>query len=189
TAAAAASSADGDMALADRLTLAVHDIPRMLMGYRDIASDLMQLPARLDRSAAGGRGPWSFLTLLVLLAVLGLLAEACVGRMTRVARLTLAEEYALSGGSWRVGCIAVLDGLALLALWTVVHLGLGFWFAKSGLQTHLASVVLRNLVGWRGYMLLFRVYLRPRQPQIRLVPLASQAAARMFRLFALGALV
>jgi small-conductance mechanosensitive channel len=187
--AAAASNVDSDMALAESLANAINDIPRVLTGYRDIASDLMQLPMRLDRSAAGGRGPWSFLALLMLLAGVGLLAEAGVQRLTRAARHALAEEFASAGGSWRVGCIAVLDGLALLALWTVVYLGLGFWFPRPGPQSHLASVLLRNLVAWRGYMLLFRVYLRPHQPAIRLVPLASQAAARMFRLFALGVLV
>jgi small-conductance mechanosensitive channel len=94
-----------------------------------------------------------------------------------------------------VAAAAVLDGLAVLALWAVIHLGLGVLFARSplateaGLQAQLAAVVLKSLVAWRAYVLLFRIYLRPVQPLLRIAPVGDASAHRLFRLFDLAVIV
>jgi len=82
-----------------------------------------------------------------LVAIAGLLAEGGVRYFTSASRVGLARQFAAAGGSWRVAAAAVLDGIALLALWAVIHLGLGVLFAQSPiqsqteLQSQLATVV------------------------------------------------
>lgn len=185
----APAATDAEAVLAQKMTAAFADIPRVLGGYRDIGRDLVQLFDRLDRSGAGGRGAWAYLALLLLTAAVGLLAEAGVERLTAPARASLTRRFTAAGGWWRVPCVALLDGLAVLVLWAVVHLAPALLFAAAGAQTALAAVVLRSLVAWRAYMLLFRVYLRPAQPAIRIVPAVDESARRIYRLFHLAVLV
>jgi small-conductance mechanosensitive channel len=186
---ASPSTADAEAVLAQKMTAAFARIPAVLAGYRDIGQDLVRLFDRLDLRASGGRGTWGYLGLLFLVAAVGLLAERSVGRVTAAAREALVRRFAVLGGWWRVPCVAALDGLGVLALWAVVHLAPALLFARAGGQTELASVVLRSLVAWRAYMLLFRIYLRPAQPAIRLVPAEDGSARRIYRLFELAVLV
>jgi hypothetical protein len=88
-----------------------------------------------------------------------------------------------------VGALALLDGLAFLALFMVVHLALGTWFAEAGVQTQFASIVLNGLVTWRLCLLLSRLYLRPALPTARIAPVGDERAWKLQWLFGFAVLV
>ena len=133
----------------------------------------------------GGRGLWSYLTLLLVVGAAALLVEAGVGRLTRATSNSLARQFSTSGGLWRVGVLAILDGVALLALWVVAQFGLGVLFANSGAQSQVAAIALMSLVAWRAYVLFLRLYLRPGRPEIRIAPVPEESAHRLLRLYGL----
>ena len=116
----------------------------------------------LGPERGGGRGPWAFLGLLAMAARRG---ASC--RSRRRAPHPAPNALPSPGnlprpggyGAWRA--LALLDGLAVVALWIVVHLALGALFAKAGVQTQFAAIVLRGLVTWRMFVLFFRLFLRP----------------------------
>ena len=66
--------------------------------------------------------------------------------------------------------LALLDALAFVALWLVVHLALGAIFANAGAQTEFAALVLKALVTRRLFILLFRLFLRPDMAAARIAP-------------------
>ena len=186
---AASGSADEEVLVAERLGILIDDVPKVLAGYRDIGSDLARLLDHLDLAAAGGWDLWTFLGILLLTIAAALLVEAGVGRLTAATREALAQQFGMSGGWWRIAGVAALDAPAVLALWAVVTLALAVLYAKAGAQTQVASVVLRGLVAWRVYLLLFRIYLRPGQPAIRVVSVGEESARRLWRLLQLTILV
>jgi small-conductance mechanosensitive channel len=178
----------GELA-AERLFQVVGEVPRVLSGYSYVWADLMGLPDRLDQTTAGGRGLWAYLGLLAATAAAALLAESGVGRLTFARHRDLAQQFAATGGLWRVAALALLDALAVAALWIVVKLALGALFASAGAQTQVAAIVLDGLVIWRMFLLLFRVYLRPEAATARIAPVTDASAQRLFRLFGLTVLV
>ena len=185
-----AKLADDEEALvAERIGEALGNVPNVLGGYPEIGTDLAALPNRLNRASAGGRGLWAYLGLLAMTVAAALLAEAGIGRLTRAKRHAIARQFAAVGGRWRVAALALLDGLAVVALWMVVHLALGTLFAKAGVQTQVAAIVLRGLVTWRIFLLFFRVYLRPPLPAVRIAPITDESAHRLFRYYGLATLV
>ncbi|HKF59866.1 MAG TPA: mechanosensitive ion channel domain-containing protein [Dongiaceae bacterium] len=162
---------------------ALGEIPKVLGGYPAVWTDLADLPTRLDAADAGGRGLWAYLSLLAATAAVALFAEAGVARLTLARRHAVAHSFAVNGGLWRVVALAFLDVLAFVALWLVVHLALGVIFANAGAQTQFAALVLKALVTWRLFMLLFRLFLRPDMAAARIAPVTDESARRIFRLF------
>ncbi|MGL4967892.1 MAG: mechanosensitive ion channel family protein [Inquilinus sp.] len=175
--------------MAERVRETLGEVPKVLGGYPDVWTDLSGLPTRLDRTIAGGRGPWAYLGLLAITVAAALLAEAGVRRFFLAKRNVIAQQFAAAGGPWRVAALALLEGLAVVALWMVVHLALGAFFAKSGAQTRFAAIVLTGLVTWRMFMLLFRLFLRPDLAEVRIAPVTDESAHRLVRLFELAVLV
>ena len=131
---------------AEQVVEAFGEVPKVLGGYSDVWTDLAQLPDRLDRTTAGGRGPWAYLGLLAIMAAASLLAEVGVARLTLAKRNAISQQFGATGGLLRVAALALLDGLAIVALWIVAHLALGILFAKAGVQTQFAALVLKDLV-------------------------------------------
>jgi small-conductance mechanosensitive channel len=189
SAAAQPGGLEEEVLVAERVVMLLGEVPRVLGGYSSIGTDLAQLSDRLDRSGAGGRGRWPFLGLLVIVAAAALLAEASVGRLTRGRRGAIARQFTATGSPWQLATMAIVDGLAIVALWLVVHIALSTLFNKAGAQTQVAGLVLRGLVSWRLFMLLFRLYLRPDLAVARIAPIADESARRLLRLFGLAALV
>jgi hypothetical protein len=182
------SELDEEETAADRFVSVLRKAPTALAGYPAFWANISRLPDRLDRAAAGGRNLWDFLGLLALVAAAGLLAEFVVGRITATTRNSIAQQFAADGRLWRVAALALLDGLAFLALWIIVHLALGTWFAEAGVQTQFASIVLNGLVTWRLYLLFSRLYLRPALPTARIAPVGDESAWKLHRLFGFAVL-
>jgi hypothetical protein len=172
----------------DRLVSVLHKVPAALACYPAVWANISRLPDRLDRTAARGRNLWDFLGLLAPVAAAGLLAEFVVGRVIATARSSIAQQFAADGRLWRVGALALLDALAFLALFIIVHLALGTWFAGAGVQTQFASIVLNGLVTWRLYLLLSRLYLRPALPTARIAPVGDESAWTLQWLFGFAVL-
>jgi moderate conductance mechanosensitive channel len=180
---------DEEALVADRVREALGEIPKVLGGYPQVLTDLAGLPTRWGGTTAGGRGLWTYLGLIAFTAGAALLAEFSVGYLTRAKRYDLAQQFAATGGLWRVAAVALLDGVAVVAPWIVVHLALGALFAKAGEQTQFAAIVLRGLVTWRMFMLFLRLYLRPELAAVRIAPVTDESAHRLFRLYGLAVLV
>ncbi|WP_342237900.1 mechanosensitive ion channel family protein [Inquilinus sp. OTU3971] len=180
---------DEETLMAERVRQILGRVPKVLGGYPGVWTDLAGLPNRLDRTMAAGRGLWAYLGLLAITAAAALLAEAGVRRLTRAKRNVMVQQFTAAGGAWRVAAVALLDGLAVVALWMVVHLTLGAFFAKAGGQTRFAAIVLTGLVVWRVFLLFFRLYLRPELAAVRIAPVTDESAHRLFRLYGLIVLV
>jgi small-conductance mechanosensitive channel len=180
---------DEEAVVAERVREALGEVPKVFGRYPEVWTDLAELPNRLDGTTAGGRGLWAYLGLLAITAAAALLAEAGVGRITLAKRNVIAQQFAATGGPWCVAALALLDGLAVVALWMVVHLALGALFAKAGAQTQFAAIVLKGLVTWRMFLLFFRLFLRPELAAVRIAPVTDESAHRLFRLYGLVVLV
>ncbi len=189
--AAAAKPADAgdDTLLAERVVAILGGVPRIVAAFPDVATDLAQLAERLDRTNAGARGRGAYLALLAIVAILALLAEAGVARLTRARRLAIVERFATTGGLAGLAALALLDLLAVVALVLVVHIALGTLFSKAGAQSQVAEIVLKSLISWRLFVLLFRIYLRPDLAGARIAPVADESAHRLLRLFELATVV
>ena len=63
--------------------------------------------------------------------------------------------------------LGLLDGIGVFAVWLVCHAAVGLWFSGDTSQDKLAVAVLTGIFGWRLYVLLFRILLRPGLPGAR----------------------
>jgi small-conductance mechanosensitive channel len=180
---------DEEALVAEQIREAMGEIPKVLGDYPEVWTDLSDLPNRLDGTPAGGRGLWAYLGLLTIVLAAALLAEIGVGHLTLAKRNVIAQQFAATGGLWRVAALALLESLAVVALWMVAHLALGALFAKAGAQTQFAAIVLKGLVTWRMFLLLFRLYLRPELTAVRIAPITDKSAHRLFRLYGLAVLL
>jgi small-conductance mechanosensitive channel len=175
--------------LVGRIRNILDSIPTVMGGYPELWGELSLVPERLDQPSTGGRGLGSFLGLLLLSAIAALLVEMGVSRLTCDRRNGIVRQFTAIGGLWRVAAVAFLDALALVALWLLVQVALGSLFARAGFQTEFAGIVLRGLVTWRMFLLLFRLYLRPDLPVMRIAPVPDASARRIFGLFGFVVLV
>jgi moderate conductance mechanosensitive channel len=180
---------DEEALVANRVREALAEVPEVLGRYPEIWIDLAELPNRLDRTTTGGRGLWAYLGLLVITAAAALLAEHGIRRLAFRKRNVIAQQFVATGKLWRVAVLALMDGLAFVALWIVAHLALNAIFANAGAQTQFAAIALRGLVAWRMFLLFFRLYLRPALAPVRIAPVSDESAHRLYRLYGLAVLV
>ncbi|MGH6880478.1 MAG: hypothetical protein ACREFM_06140, partial [Hypericibacter sp.] len=188
-AAAKPAPAGEEAQLVGRIRNIIDSIPTVMEGYPELWGELSLVPDRLDQPSTGGRGLGSFLGLLLLSVVAALLAEFGISRLTRGRRESIVRQFTAIGGLWRVAAVAFLDALAVVALWLLVQVALGSLFARAGFQTEVAGIVLRGLVTWRMFLLLFRLYLRPDLQVMRIAPVPDASAHRIFGLFGFAVLV
>jgi moderate conductance mechanosensitive channel len=187
--AATSVEVDEEALVANQVREALAEVPMVLGRYPEVWTDLAELPNRLDGTPAGGRGLWAYLGLLVITAAAALLAELGIRHLTFRRRNVIAQQFAATGKLWRVALLALMDGLAFVALWIVAHLALNAIFASAGAQTQFAAIVLRGLVAWRLFLLFFRLYLRPELAPVRIAPVSNESAHRLYRLYGLAVLV
>src|SRR5262249_23553767 len=180
---------DVEALVASRAREALREIPKVLGGYPAVWTDLADLPTRLDAADEGAPGLWAYLSLLAATAAVALFAEAGIPPLTVARRHAVAQSFAATGGLWRVAVLAFLDVLAFVSLWLVVHLALGAVFANAGAQTQFAALVLKGLVTWRLFMLLFRLFLRPGMAAARIAPVTDESARHLFHLFGIAVVI
>jgi small-conductance mechanosensitive channel len=189
SAAAKPSETEDEESSIDKVISVLREIPGALGGYPAIWANLAQLSDRLDRTAPGGRSTSAYLGLLALAAIAALLAESTVRKLFAPASNAVARRVAEDGGVWRLASLALIDALAFLALWLVVHLALDTLFARADAQTRFARLVLAVLVTWRLFVLLVRLYLRPNLREARLAPVSDETALKLYQSFSLAILL
>jgi moderate conductance mechanosensitive channel len=74
---------------------------------------------------------------------------------------------------------ALLDGLALLALWVAARLVAGQVGDPASAQGEVAHQVLLGLIYWRGFNFVFRAWLHPNTPEGRMAPVDDATARRL----------
>src|SRR5450631_2701221 len=154
---AAAASPDAFGAFFVRAGEAARAIPTLGRQFATI-------PGLLDESGRGGRGPIAFLLLLGLVAVAAVLAEQALRRGLGRLRVALATGALPEQGLRSIAhlvLLALLDGVGVFAVWLVCHAAVGLWFSGDTAQDKLAGAVLIGIFGWRLYVLIFRILLRP----------------------------
>jgi small-conductance mechanosensitive channel len=179
----------------DEVANLVFKVPGILeTGYPQIFANLSNLPARLDRSAAGGYTLWAFLSVLALALVAASLSEFAMNRITASVRARRIERYAADGHIADLAGLAALDGLAILTLFVTVHLALAMLFSNASktalsalnMQQKVALLVLNFFLAWRLYLFVFRLFVRPEAAQVRIAPIGDRHATELMRLFALA---
>ncbi|MHB2165811.1 mechanosensitive ion channel family protein [Alsobacter sp. R-9] len=156
----------------------------ILLAMPSFFSELARIPGALDRSHEGGRGVFVFLLLLVASGAAAVAAYGIVERGLERFRRSLAKDAGPDGGPLallRLVGIALIDGVALGAMWLVSNAATGLWFAGTDAQSRFAGFVLASIFSWALYMFAFRLVLRPGLSQARLVAMSDEGAAAVFR--------
>jgi small-conductance mechanosensitive channel len=117
--------------------------------------------------------------LLLGIVVAGLVAEWLARVLLQRARNGIFARYA--GGSPLRAFLhaALLDALALLALWIAARIVAGRVGDPHGVAGQIAHQILVGLLYWRGFNFVFRIWLRPHTPEGRMAPVDDTAAARL----------
>ena len=160
----------------DRAAAFVTRARQALTAFPELWRNLVRVPALLDEAPSGGRGLVAFLIALAVAIAAALGSEVLLQRVVNGIRLRLAARLAGTADFWPLIVLACLDVLGVAAVWLVSYGLIGAWFPGSDGQARLAAAVLSGIFYWRLYMLVFRIFLRPRLSAARLVKLADRDA-------------
>lgn len=116
--------------------------------------------------------------LLVGIVVAGLAAEAIV-RVLLSRRLHAIGRQAGQSVLKGFARVVLLDLIALIALAMAGRFVLGQIGDPQSVGGQIGSIVLRTLLFWRGFNLVFRAWLRPAAPEVRIAPVDDLTAARL----------
>jgi small-conductance mechanosensitive channel len=178
----------------DEVAGLIFKVPSVIgTGYPRILANLSNLSDRLDRSAVGGYTLWTFLGVLVLALLGAWFVEFAVYRLTSAPRARLINP----SGDKRLSAVtglAILDGLAIAALFVTIHVALAMLFSDAAktaqsalnMQQKVALLVLNGYLAWRLYLFIFRLFVRPDSAAVRIAPISDRSAALLMRLFALA---
>jgi small-conductance mechanosensitive channel len=149
--------------LSDRIDHTIEHIPKL-------GRYLLALPQQFDLRTTG---------LLIGIVVAGLLAELIARQLLRRLRHgTFARHGDLSPlRAFMQG--ALLDAVALLALWGVARFVAGEVGDPDSVQGKVAHQVLMALLYWRTLNFVFRTWLHPSAPQGRMAPVDDATAGRL----------
>ncbi|WP_262031734.1 mechanosensitive ion channel family protein [Microvirga sp. Mcv34] len=154
----------------------------ILSAYPDLSREIARIPSLLDQGEEG-RSPGNFAALLALAASAALAAEALVRYALLGVRRRLAARIAADHDRVGLGSLiglAVIDAIAVGAVWLVGYGAVAIWFSGTGAQSQLAMLVLAGILTWRLYMLAFRLVLRPDLPDARLAVMPDRDARALY---------
>ncbi len=149
--------------LAARLELTIARLP-------ELVEHLARLP-----ETVGGRTA----LLLAGIVVAGLAAEYAMRNLLRLAMPARLARTAEETGVRGFGAAVVFDLVALVALWIAARLMVAQIGHGGSVGVRLGHLVLLGLVYWRTFSLVFRAWLRPHTPHLRLVPVDNATARRL----------
>ncbi|MBV8392054.1 MAG: hypothetical protein JOY81_02620, partial [Alphaproteobacteria bacterium] len=117
--------------------------------------------------------------LLIGIVLVGLAAELVARLLLNRVRGRIFARYA--AGSPLRGFLfgALLDGLALVALWIAARLVAREVGDPASMQGQVARQVLEGLIYWRVYNFIFRTWLHPNSPDGRIAPVDNETARRL----------
>lgn len=177
--AVATPSAGGDD-LGRRATAALRAFPAL-------GAYLAGIPALLDNSASGGRGFVLFLILLAAGAAAILITERIVLMSFAAARARLASRLDATISPAAVVGLGAIDVLAVGMAWVIAQGASAFLAAGGEMQARLTVPALNMVIGWRLYLLMYRLWLRPDVPKARLAVIDDATARTIYH--ALGLIV
>ena len=148
-------------ALTVRLEVAISHFPALI-------AHLLRLPEII----AGARTA----LLLAGIVIAGLAAEYVMRLLLRGLRAGSFERASAVHGFLRA---ALLDALALAALWVAGRLVVGQIGDANGMHGRLGQQLLMVLVYWRAFNFVFRAWLRPDMPAGRIAPVDDFTARRL----------
>jgi small-conductance mechanosensitive channel len=130
---------------------------------------------------AGLPQQFSLRTTAILLGVVaaGLAAEWLARILLQRVRSGIFARHAGGSPMRAFFRAAMLDAIALLALWLAAHLVLLQAGDPQGVPGKIARQLLLGLVYWRGFNLVFRTWLRPNSPEGRIAPVDDVTATRL----------
>ena len=132
-----------------------------------LGAHLARLPAIFD---------WRSMALLIAIVVAGLVAEDISRRLLRRLRRDIFDRHAGESPMRAFTHGLLLDLLALLALWVAARLVLGLIGDSESVPAIVGRQLLLALLYWRGFNLVFRVWLRPNTPEGRIAPVDDATA-------------
>src|SRR5262249_46630575 len=121
---------------------------------------------------------WREMGLLVGIVVVGLAAEWLARIAVQRLRVGIFQRHAGESPMRAFFHGALLDALALLALWIAARL-VALQVGASGVQGAIAHQILIALLYWRGFNFVFRIWLRPNTPDGRIAPVDGPTAQRL----------
>jgi small-conductance mechanosensitive channel len=122
---------------------------------------------------------WQQTALLAGIVVAGLAAEWLTRTAVQRLRVGVFERHAGESPLRAFSHGALLDALALLALWIAAAFVARHAGAAPGVYGQLAHQFLIALLYWRGFNFVFRIWLRPNTPEGRIAPVDDATAARL----------
>ena len=117
--------------------------------------------------------------LLLGIVVAGLAAEWLARMLLQRARNGIFARHAGESPMRAFFNAALLDALALLALWIAARIAAGRVGDPHAVPGQVAHQILLGLLYWRGFNFVFRIWLRPQSPEGRMAPVDDTAAARL----------
>ncbi|SEO10723.1 Small-conductance mechanosensitive channel [Rhodospirillales bacterium URHD0017] len=138
----------------------------------------------LDESSTGGRGTWSFLTVLLAAMVVAVAVEVAVRAALGRLKMRLAPNAIPTRGMRSLGylgLLALLDGIAVVGFWLASELALSLVFPGAGSQPGFAHAAMAVLLVWRVNALVLRLVFRPDLAAGRLCELDDRAARHLYR--------
>jgi moderate conductance mechanosensitive channel len=122
---------------------------------------------------------WRETALLAGIVAAGLAAEWLTRTAVQRLRVGIFERHAGESPLRAFSHGALLDALALLALWIAARFVAGQAGVAQGVYGALAHQFLVALLYWRGFNFVFRIWLRPNTPEGRIAPVDDATAARL----------
>jgi small-conductance mechanosensitive channel len=149
--------------LSDRIDHTIQHIPKL-------GRYLLALPQQFDQRTTG---------LLIGIVVSGLLAELIARQLLRRLRQGAFARHADLSPLRAFMQGALLDAVALVALWIAARFVAGTVGDPGSVQGKVAHQVLMALLYWRSLNFVFRTWLHPGAPQGRMAPVDDATAGRL----------
>lgn len=156
--------------LAEFLRLLAERLDQILASLPELASYLVGLPRQFSLGVTA---------LLLGIVVAGVGAEWLARVLLQRARSGIFARHAGESPMRAFFHAALLDALALLALWIAARVVAGRVGAPESMLGQIAHQILLGVMYWRGFNFVFRIWLRPSTPEGRIAPVDDATAASL----------
>lgn len=166
----------GDLVVS-RIAELLNRFPSVVNAVPELPAQTAHVLARLDSSPSGGLSRPAFLGLLAGSVAVAVAISLGLRRSFQPLRRRWASSPFLS----MVARLAVLDLAAFGLFWAVTRLTLAAFDLSPGFQFRVATSVLDGVVLVAACTCLLEIWLRPRNPLARIVPVSDGDAVRLKR--------
>lgn len=156
--------------LAEFLRLLAERLDQILASLPELASYLVGLPQQFSLGVTA---------LLLGIVVAGVGTEWLARMLLQRARSGIFARHAGESPMRAFFHAALLDALALLALWIAARVVAGRVGAPESMFGQIAHQILLGVMYWRGFNYVFRIWLRPDSPEGRIAPVDDATAASL----------